>query len=224
MKKRLVIIGTGETAELAYGYFKSDSPYEIVAFSAERQFVTKDVFKGLPVIPLDELAQHFSPSDTEAFVAISSTKLNRLRTRLYNLCKGMGYTMASYISSKAFVGFNTTIGDNCFILENNTIQPFVTIGNNVTCWSGNHIGHRSVIHDNCFLSSQVVISGFCEIGENCFLGVNSCVADNVTIGPDCLIGLGSVIAKDVKAGSIYKTVYSKCQAVSALDFYGLDNE
>ena len=52
-------------------------------------------------------------------------------------------------------------GDNCFILEDNTVQPFVTIGNNVTLWSGNHIGHDSVIEDDCFISSHVVVSGTC---------------------------------------------------------------
>ena len=221
-EKKLVIVGLGETAELAYGYFSFDSLYEPVAFSAERPFIDSSTFKGLPVIPLDQLPQAFDPAEVEVFVAVSSTKLNTLRTRLYRMSKGMGYTMASYISSKAYVGFETSIGDNCFILENNTIQPFVRIGNNVTCWSGNHIGHRTVIHDNCFLSSQVVLSGFCEIGENCFLGVNSCVAENVKIGDHCLIGLGAVIHKNVKAGSIYKTEYAKRQVISAKDFYGIE--
>lgn len=220
-KKSLVIIGLGETAELAFGYFETDSDYKVVAFSAERPFVTESLFHGLPVVSLDELPQRFPPSEVDAFVAVSSTKLNTVRARLYQGCKGMGYKMASYVSSKAFVGFGSSIGENCFILENNTIQPFVRIGDDVTCWSGNHIGHRTVIHDHCFLSSQVVLSGFCEVEEYCFLGVNVCVADSVKIGDHCLIGLGSVIAKDVEPYSIYKTTYAKRQIISSKDFFGI---
>ncbi len=37
------------------------------------------------------------------------------------------------------------------LLEDNTIQPFVSIGN-VTLWSGNHIGHHSTIHDHYSVS------------------------------------------------------------------------
>ena len=54
------------------------------------------------------------------------------------------------------------MGDNCFIFEDNTVQPFVTLGNNLVLWSGNHIGHHSTLRDHCFISSHVVISGFCR--------------------------------------------------------------
>lgn len=220
-RKELVIVGLGETAELAFGYFQTDSDYNVVAFSAERPFIEESTLHSLPVVPLEELPAKFPPSQVKVFVAVSSTKLNTVRSRLYYACKAMGYKMASYISSRAYVGFGATIGENCFILENNTIQPFVQIGDDVTCWSGNHIGHRSIIHNHCFLSSQVVISGFCEVGEYCFLGVNACLADNVKVGDHCLIGLGSVIHKDVEPFSIYKTVYAGRQVITTKDFFGL---
>lgn len=69
------------------------------------------------------------------------------------------------------------MGDNCFVFENQTIQPFVKIGNDVIIWSGNHIGHHSMIGDHCFISSHVVISGNVKIEPYCFLGVNSSIRD-----------------------------------------------
>ena len=77
-----------------------------------------------------------------------------------------------------------------FILENNIIQPYVKIGNNVTLWSGNHIGHHSVIKDHC-LFPLVVISGRVTVDEQCFFGVNSTIRDNITIGKKSMIGAGS---------------------------------
>ena len=48
-----------------------------------------------------------------------------------NALKSLGYTMASYISTRAYIGYEVEIGDNCFIMENNVIQSFAKIGNNV---------------------------------------------------------------------------------------------
>lgn len=95
------------------------------------------------------------------------------------------------------------IGENCFILEDNTIQPFVTIGNNVTLWSGNHIGHHSVISDHCFIASHVVVSGGVEIGERSFIGVNATLRDHIKIGECCVIGAGAIILADAEAEGVY---------------------
>ncbi len=202
-KEKLVIVGSGETAELAYDYFTSDSCYEVVAFSVEKQFVKSPAIFDLPVVSLEELENYFNPKNHKAFVAVSFTQLNRLRSKLYHLVKEKGYSFCSYVSPKAFLGSNIEIGENCFIFENTSIQRGAKIGNNVTLWTGSSIGHRSIVKDNCFVASHVAISGFCEIGENCFFGVNSCTAGGIKIGKDCIIGAGAVVIQDTREGQVY---------------------
>lgn len=216
---KLVIVGAGETAAIAYEYFTNDSPRTVVGFSVESEFLRETEQCGLPVVPLEELDWLYPPAEFDVFIAISSTRLNRLRTRLFRTVKGMGYTCASYVSSRAFVWHNVKIGENSFIFEDNTIQPFVTIGDNVVLWSGNHIGHNTVIHDNCFIASQVVISGFCDVGENCFLGVNSTVINNITIAKDCFIGAGALIQKDTEEGKVYQTAGTEASRVGSLRLF-----
>ncbi len=218
MAKNLIIIGAGETAHLAYEYFTHDSEHDVVAFAVERQYREQDEFLSLPVIDLEAMEVAFSPAEYTAFVAVSSPKLNRIRTRLYELTKAKGYELASYVSSKAFCWHNVAIGDNCFILEDNTLQPFVTVGNNVTLWSGNHIGHRSVIKDNCFLTSHIVVSGFCEVGENAFIGVNSSVADHVKIAPDNFIAMATTINQDTEPNCVYSGNPAEKRKISAKRF------
>jgi len=202
-KEKIVIIGDGETAEVAYEYFTYDSNFEVAAFSVEKPYLKKKSLFGLHVVPFEEVENFYSPKSYKAFVAVSSTHLNRVRTRLYNQAKIKGYAMVSYVSSKAFVWRNVEIGDNCFILEYNVLQYHVKVGNNVTLWSGNHVGHRTVINDNCYITSHATISGFCEIGESCFVGVNSCIANNIKIANDCIIGAGAVVVKDTCEGLLY---------------------
>jgi sugar O-acyltransferase (sialic acid O-acetyltransferase NeuD family) len=202
--KRLVIVGDGEFAEIAYEYFTHDSDHEVVGFAVEQAFLKQSELYGLPVVALEDLPQRFAPAEHSAFVAVTYTQLNRVRTRLFHAVKALGYAPASYISSRAFVWPNASIGENCFIFEMNVVQHHVTIGDNVVLWSGNHIGHRSVIGDNCFLSSHVVVSGYCVVGANSFLGVNSTLADHVKVGRDCFIGAACVIARDTEDGKVYK--------------------
>ncbi len=202
-KEPIIIIGEGETGELAYDYFTHDSNYKVVAFSAEKDFIKNKTLFGLPVIPFEELEKIYEPKKYKAYVAVSYTQLNRIRTKLYKQAKEKGFSLASYISSHAFVWPNVEIGENCFIFENNVIQRSVKIGNNVTLWSGNHIGHRTVIKDNCFISSHAVVSGFCEIGENSFLGVNCCTSGALKIAKDCVIGAGAVVIHDTEEGKVY---------------------
>lgn len=195
--KKLVIIGAGEFASIAHEYFTYDSDYEVVGFSVEKEFIKGSEFQGKPLVPFEEIKEHFSCQTYHAFIAIPASQLNRLRTRFYYAVKGLGYTCATYISSHAFVWRNAEIGDNCFIFENNTVQPFVKIGNNVILWSGNHIGHQTVIEDHCFLSSHVVVSGYCYISTSCFIGVNATLNDHVSIPRDCIIASGTLVTKNL---------------------------
>lgn len=199
---QLVIFGTGEIGELAYYYFTHDSPYDVVAFSADKSCIKESTFHDLPIIPFEEVEVVYPPSLCNMFIALSYARLNQIRQKKYEEACNKGYKMASYISSKSACWGVGAIGDNCFILENQTIQPYVRIGNNVTLWSGNHIGHHSTIADHTFIASQVVVSGNCKIGSRCFVGVNATLRDGVTIADDCFVGMAASVVGDMQAGSV----------------------
>ena len=143
------------------------------------------------------------PDAHEIFIALSYSKLNEVRKEKYLAAKALGYRLASYVSSRCTVLNVSKIGENCFILEDNTVQPFVSIGNNVTLWSGNHIGHHSTIHDHCFIASHVVISGGVEIDESCFIGVNATLRDHIKVGAKCVIGAGALLLGDAEPEGVY---------------------
>jgi sugar O-acyltransferase (sialic acid O-acetyltransferase NeuD family) len=214
----LVIIGNGEIAEMACEYFAYDTDRDVVAFAIGDEFIKTPTLHDRPVVPLDQLAVRYPPEDCDAFVAIGDGQLNRLRRRHFDGCKAKGYRLASYVSSKAFVWRNVEIGENCFILEHNVLQPFTRIGDNVTLWSGNHIGHRSVVEDDVFMASHVVVSGFCRIGARSFLGVNSALAHQVEVADDNFIAMGAVITASTEPDSIYQGNPAERRPISAKRF------
>ncbi|AKC10079.1 MULTISPECIES: acetyltransferase [Rhizobium/Agrobacterium group] len=218
-KEKLIIVGDSAFAEVAYEYFSQDSEYEVIGFAVERAYRTKTELFGLPIFVFEELPDIFGKDDVKFYVAIVYSQLNRLRTRLYKAAKDMGYQPASYISSRAFVWHNAQIGEHCFIMEHNTVQPFVSIGDNVVLWSGNHVGHHTKIQNNVFVSSHVVISGFCYVGENCFLGVNSAIANNVTVAADNWLGPSVTISSNTQDGQLFRVDQDQPTKVSALRFF-----
>jgi len=203
MKQPLVIFGSGDIAQLAHYYFTTDSAYDVVAFTVDRDYMTVTEFCGVPVVPFDEVTTRFPVDTHHLFVALSYAKINMVRKEKYLAAKALGYTLASYVSSHATVLNQGQIGENCFIFEDNTIQPFVCIGNNVTLWSGNHIGHHSTIQDHVFIASHVVVSGGVTIGEQCFVGVNATLRDHITVGDRCVVGAGVLLLADAEPDGLY---------------------
>ena len=199
----IVIFGTGDIARLAHFYFSTDSDHTVIAFTVDAAYLGGNTFLDLPVVAFDQVRSRYPPSDHKMFVAMSYAKMNQVRASKYAEAKALGYELVSYVSSRCSFLSQYPHGDNCFILEDNTVQPFVRIGSDVTLWSGNHIGHDSSIGDHCFISSHVVVSGHVDIGSHCFVGVNATVRNDIRIAEFTLVGAGAIIMKDTTPRSVF---------------------
>lgn len=212
--KKLVLFGDKDLSRIAHEYFTNDSEYEVVAFTVDRSYMTKDEFQGLPVVPFDEVAHRYPPAGHDMHVCVVYQDMNRLRAACCAEAKAKGYRLASYVSSHTFVSPSAKLGEHIFVFESNVIQPGVTIGDNVILWSGNHIGHDSVIRDNVFISSHVVVSGWCDIGDNSFLGVNATLANNTVLGKESWVMHGAIMSGTIPPNSFVKSARSEYIALN----------
>ena len=206
--KKAIIFGTGSFAELVHYFLTHDSAYEVVAFAVSKDQIEKPQFMDLPLVPFEEIENFYSPNDYEMYIAVGYNQMNVIRERFYKEAKQKGYVLLTYVSSYATV-FTDKIGDNCFIFEDNTIQPFVEIGNNVVLWSGNHVGHHSKIDDHVFIASHCVISGHCLIKSHTFIGVNATIRDGITIEKANVVGAATTLLKSTKQDDVYAAVKTK---------------
>lgn len=210
MKEKLIIFGLGSAAEVAAYYFINDSEYEVCAFCVDAKFNNGNkFFMDRPVVDFEGVEKEYPPEEYSFFVSIGYSDMNATRTHKYKLAKKKGYNLASYFSSKASIFIDTTGLENCFVLENCTIQPYVKLADNVTIWSGTHVGHHSRIGENTFISSHIVISGSVNVGKNCFIGVNATVFQNLNIGDFSLVAGGALINEDTEVNGIYVGVPAK---------------
>lgn len=203
MSRPLVIFGAGDIAELAHYYFSRGRAHNVAAFVVDAAYLGESTFCGLPVVALEEVAKVYPPLTHDFFVALSYSRPNQLRKEKCLAAKACGHQLTSHVSEKATVLNDGSIGENCFIVENNTVQRFVAIGSNVTLRSGNHIGYHSTIKDHCFLASHIVVSGGVEIGEQCFISVNATILDPIRLGERCVVGAGTLLLADAGAEGVY---------------------
>jgi sugar O-acyltransferase (sialic acid O-acetyltransferase NeuD family) len=221
---KVIIFGTNDLAELSHFYLTNDTTFEVVGFTIHKKYIKNSHFQPresetkYPIIPFEEIEISHPPTDYLLFAPMTGTKMNENRKNVYFEGKNKGYRFISYVSSKATI-LNSKIGENCFILENNTIQPFVEIGNNVIMWSGNHIGHHGKIDSHCFFTSHVVLSGHCHVKERCWFGVNSTIRDGLTIEEGTLVAMGSLITKNTESFGFYLGNPAKKQEKKSTEIY-----
>lgn len=195
--KSLVIFGNGKIADVLADYFERDSGYKVVGFTCEADFVGGGKFRGLPVVPFDEVEQRFPPAEYDLHVAVGYHQLNRLRERLFAAAKGKGYRLASFVSSRSWPGDGLACGENCFVADGVSVEPGATLGDDVALWSNVVIGHHSKVGDHAWLAAGTVIGGGCEIGERSFLALNVTVGNEVVIGEDSLLGARTLVTKSL---------------------------
>lgn len=201
---RIVVFGVGQWAELAHFYFTHDSPHDVVAFTVDRDYLETPGFRGLPVVPFEDVQEHYPPGEVLMFVPVSFKKMNHIRAAKFRAAKAKGYELTSYVSSHATTFPDFTCGENCFIFEDSTIQPFVTIGDDVVMWSGSYIGHHTTIGDHVMITGHVVISGACTIEPHCFFGANATVRDETVVARETVVGMGVAITADTEPFSVYR--------------------
>ena len=202
---KVIIFGVQDFAQLARFYLQHDSEHEVVGFCVNAQYLPEGrMFEGLPVIGFEDVERTHPPAEFRFFAPMSPKGMNRLRESVYNEIKAKGYEMISYISSQATVFPGAQIGDNCFILEDNTIQPFTTIGNSAVLWSGNHIGHHCTIKDHVSFTSHVVLSGHCVVEPYAFFGVNATIRDGIHIAEGTFVAMAAAITRDTEPWGVYK--------------------
>jgi sugar O-acyltransferase (sialic acid O-acetyltransferase NeuD family) len=200
----IIIFGTKDVASMAKFYFEKDTQHKAVAFTMDGNYIKESMCEGLPVIPFEEIQEQLSSDSHAMFVPVCD---NKLREKKANEAKNKGYKLTSYIHSSAVC--YADLGENCFVMENNTIQPYVKVGNNVIFWSGNHIGHHSTIMDNVFFTSHVVLAGHCVVEPYCYLGINSTIKDNLRLAEGTFVAMSACVTKNTEKYKLYKGIPAK---------------
>ena len=215
IKSKVVVFGIGKFAEYVSYVINQDSPHEVVAFCAEKDFRPADAVElsGLPIVDFESIEQHYPPEECRMFIAIGS---NAVLKMAFDMAKGKGYQFISYVSSKADSWDNLRLGDNVFVSEGSVAQPCVTIGDN-TIIIISILGHHSNIGKDSLISC-CTLGGNVTVGDNSFIGMTATVRHDTKVGADNIIGMGCIINQDTGDGEVYSEKPTKKRSVSSSRF------
>ncbi len=201
--EKVIVFGNGVFAEHISFLLKHDALYEIAAFTVDAPYIKEGRLNGLPVVPFEEIESLYPPPEYRMTVSLGFQRVNRLREQKYLEAKRKGYHLINYLSTMATSFPNLVVGDNCIVLENAILGPYVRIGNDVIIASGAIIGHHVTVRDHCFISPGAVILGGAMIEEYSFVGANATVKEEVRIARESLIGSGVSITRNTVERGVY---------------------
>jgi sugar O-acyltransferase (sialic acid O-acetyltransferase NeuD family) len=203
-RKRLVLFGVGQVAQVALHYLNDVEGIEVEACLVDRSHLgSVTPIEGLPVHAFEDLVRLYPPNEFELFFPISYRNLNSIRRDRFLKAKALGYRFFSYVHPSVKVWKSVTIGENCMIFENNVVQPQTSIGDNVIVWSHCHIGHHVRVEPHVYITSGTVVCGSTVIGESSFLGAGSLIRDGINVGKRNLIGMGAILTQSTEEASMY---------------------
>ncbi len=198
----IVIYGAGPLAKLMKYYFEEDSPAKVVAFSVDSAFRTDPTFCGCPVVPFEQIATDYPPSQVGLFVAIGYRNM-RNRVLLFNRARSLGYDLRNYVSSRAITYPDLCIGENNVLMANVHIEPFASIGDNNLFSSDTLIAHEVKIGNGNYCAAKVLIGGNSKVQDSCFFGNGTVVINDVAIAAETQTFPGTVLVQNTKPHSKY---------------------
>lgn len=199
----IIIFGTSKISDVVYTYIKEDNSYNVVGFCVDKGYIKESERFGLPVMAFEEVEKKFPPNKFKMLITIGYHQMNKVREQKCAEAKQKGYELISYINKNSDIASNVEIGENCIILDNVSVEPFVKIGNNVCLYCNSTIAHHSNIKDNVWVTSGTVVGGNSTVGNNTFLGINSTIGHNIVIGSENFIGAGAIVTKTTEDKSVF---------------------
>lgn len=200
---KVIVFGTEHLSSLAWYCLTHDSEHEVAGFTVDAAYQTCRELHGCPVVPFESVERQFPPEAFAMLVPLGYRNVNGLRAERYRQGKAKGYRFISYVSSRASVWPDLSIGENCMIYDQAAIQPFAEIGDNVVMRSGSLVSHHARVEDHCFVAAHAVIGGGASIGACSVLGLNSAVRDGIRVAARCIVAAGAAVLRDTEPDGIY---------------------
>ena len=173
------------------------------------------IFRGTPYSPADpelkkmKLKSHKLSQDYNRLYEDDTEERQKILIELFDRI-GKGTFIQGPM--QIHYGCHTTIGEDCFLNFNLTIQDDARVSIGDRCNFGPNVTIVTPLHP---MIAQERRSVMCEdgaerrlcyakpvaIGHDCWLGANVVVCPGVTIGDNCVIGAGSVVTHDIPDGT-----------------------
>jgi sugar O-acyltransferase (sialic acid O-acetyltransferase NeuD family) len=191
MKEKIVLVGGGGHCHSVIDVIEQENRYEIIGIIDTKENIGKNVL-NYKVIGCDDKLETIFETCKNAVITVGQLQSNKIRVKIYNKLKQIGFNLPIIISPFAYVSKYASLEEGTVIMHHALINANVKIGKNCIINTKALIEHDSSIEDNCHISTASVINGGVKVKANTFFGSN-------TTSKEC-----TEIEGFVKAGSLIK--------------------
>lgn len=201
-KERIILIGTGEHAQMLIDNIDQQERYELLGLiTNDIEEVGRSVL-GYKILCTDDNLHELLNEHKEVkgyFLGIG-VKSMKFRRKIYTKIDSI-LTPVNIIHPTAIISKHARIG------KGNLFEAYTKVANNVLL--GNHcivnsftsVNHDQIIGDNVLLACSVSLAGK-SIGSDTIIADGASIGFKRNVGKNCIIGDGAVVTKDIPDDSI----------------------
>lgn len=190
MKERIVLIGGGGHCHSVIDVIEQTNKYEIIGIVDTKENIGKKVL-DYKIIACDDDLETIFLSCKNALITVGQIESNKIRVKIYNNLKKIGFNLPVIISPLAYVSKHSSIEEGTIIMHHALVNANAKIGKNCIINTKALIEHDCVIGDNCHISTASVLNGGVRVKENSFFGSNATSKQSIEI--DGFIKAGSLV-------------------------------
>lgn len=199
--KNLIIVGAGGFGREVYSYLKQDSKnnieWTIKGFIDDVKFSNyNDNHSNYRI--LNTIMDYEIETNDIFVIAITDPSGKELVVKKLEEKNADFFT---YVSDRAFIGENVSIGNGAVISPNVILTCDIKIGDFVTFNCNSTVGHDAIIGDYTTINSFCSITGNSKVDKYVFFGSHSFTLPSSTIGERAVIGAGSLVLRRVMANT-----------------------
>lgn len=198
--KDLILVGGGGHCESVIDVAES-AGYHILGILDMPELLGKEVFSYKVIGSDDDIASFASKA--QFVVTVGAIKNPKTRIRLFERIKAAGGSLATIVSSTAYVSKYAQLGEGTVVMHKAFVNAGSKIGKNTIINTLTNIEHDCIVGNHCHVSTGVMVNGGCTIGNNSFIGSRTVISNCISICNDVVVGAGSFVRKSIVSPGIY---------------------
>ena len=191
--KKIILIGGGGHCKSCIDVIENENKYKIIGIIDKKENTSLH-YKFFTETHLNKKLI----KNNYAFVTVGQIKNYKVRVKLFNKIKDLGFKIPTIISPLSYISKHAVIGKGTIVMHGAIVNAGATIGDNCIINTNSLIEHDVVIGDNTHVSTEATINGGAVIGNKVFIGSRSIIKDNISVGDCSIVGASLYIKKNLK--------------------------
>ena len=195
----MILLGAGGHAKVLLSLIKA-AGYDVLGVCApELREEGVDTWRGIPVLDTDDNLTAFDP---ERVAVVNGVGDQRVRQKLYEQLKVLGYYFPPLIHPRAYVDPTVKLDEGVQVMAGAVIQSDTHVGQNVIINTQASVDHDCIIEDHVHLGPGAVLCGHVLVKKGAFIGSGASVVIGIQIGEYAIMGAGVSIVRNIEPGRI----------------------